>query len=561
MTISLDFSGLAELVYLPLGTVLWRVFFWYFGWMPIAIVLMFGIIEVWLKHQKAKWASTQKHIVLAIDLPRNNEQSPRAVENMFVYFAGAHASLTLIEKYWDGKFQLGFSFEIVSIGGFIQFLVHTPASFRNMVETAVYSQYPDAEIYEVEDYTKTAPDSFPDEEYDIWGTEIVQVADPALPIRLYQEFEHQFGAPEVQYKDPMAALMDLMSSLQKGEQLWYQIVLIPIDQTWVKMKDKFISKILKEKLPGSKANGWVDTIMKWIGDFSEQIYSIWGDIDEKKSKEDDPLKMMNLKPSLKKQIESAELKASKVGFDVSIRGVYLSRKEVMNKPKAVNGFVGYIKQFNTNDLNSLKPDTKITMTSASYFFIEKRLNQKKNNIMRAYKERSDIMGREPWVMNVEELATLWHFPIDAVVKAPLVQRAGARRVEPPMALPFDEGGNRMNMKRDPIFDEGYEVEEDAVSTASGDDAPTEKTERRKQGSPGFMDPDDVTPDETTEVPASEENYKPGQTIEAEESLEEDKVAAVTADPRATPGSAADLPAYRPSEERLPKVPANLPFED
>ncbi len=498
MTITLDTSAFEQLLYLPAGEVLWRLFFWYFGWLPVAIVALNGILHVWLHHRRHIWGSKQKYMLLAIDIPRNNAQSPRAVENMFIYFAGAHGTFTLIEKWWDGKFQLGFSFEIVAIDGFIQFLIHTPVAYRNLVETAVYSQYPDAEIYEVEDYVRTAPDRFPDEEYDIWGAEFIQVANPVLPIRTYPEFEHNFGEPETQYKDPMASLMDLMSSLQKGEQLWYQIVLVPIGQEWTKERDKFVAKILGEKPKATAANDFIDRIIAWIGEFSEQIYQLWGDISEKDKSADNAFAMLNIKPKDKLQLEAANLKAAKLGFDVSIRAIYLSRKEVMNKPKVVNGFVGYIKQFNTGDLNALKPDTKVTMTSAAYFRVDKRVSDKKRKIMQAYKERSDILGRQPWVMNVEELATLWHFPIDAVVKAPLVQRAGVRRIEPPMSLPFDLGQPKMAANREPIFDDNYEVYDPSDASDEALEGEPEQHYTAKKSTPGFMDDEEPSDAEALE---------------------------------------------------------------
>ena len=487
MTINLDLSGFEQLLLLPPGTVLWRIFWWYFGWFPVAIVIIKGILDVWLKYRKTKWEAKHKFIMLAIDIPRNNAQSPRAVENMFTYFAGAHKTLNLIEKWWQGVFQLGFSFEIVSIGGFIQFLIRTPIQFRNLVESAVYSQYPDAEIYEVEDYTAFAPKNYPDSEYDLWGAEFIQTAPQVLPIRVYTEFEHQFGDPETHYRDPMASLMDLMSSLQKGEQLWYQIVVIPTGEEWKVDRDKFVGKMLKEKQPATKANAYVDKIIAWMGDVSEQIYRLWGDIADKPKKEDDPLKMMNLKPNQKAKIEAADRKISKIGFECTIRAVYISRKEVMNKPKAVNGFVGFIKQFNTGDLNSLKPDMKVTATSTQYFFADKRLERRKEKIIYAYRERSDMRGRRPWILNTEELATLWHFPIDAVVKAPLVQRAGARRIEPPMALPTDEGLSKASAKREPIFDEDFVIEEnDQIENQVVEESP----EIKKNKVPKFMDEDD-----------------------------------------------------------------------
>lgn len=504
MTINFDTSGLEQLLYLPADVLIWRLLFWYFGWLVICIVMFIGIIEAWSRMRHETWEDKQKFVLLAIDIPRNNAQSPRAVENLFTYFAGAHASKSMIENYWKGEHQLVFSFEIVSIEGFIQFLIWTPEKFRHLTESAIYSQYPDAEVYEVEDYTKGAPSHFPDDEYDIWGAEFIQVRNSMLPIRTYPEFEHKFGEPEVQYKDPMASLMDVMSSLQKGEQLWYQVVILPCNQEWVHEKDHLISKILKEKLPATKANNFVDGILKWMGAVSESIYQLWGDIEEKEKKPDDPLRMINLKPGVKKQVEGAELKASKLGFETKIRAIYISRKEILNKQKVVSGFVGFIKQFNTNDLNALKPDTKVTMTKALYFFTKYRLNRKKWKIMRAYKGRSDNKGRKMWLMNVEELASIWHFPIDAVVKMPLVQRAGARRVEPPMSLPFDDGPKKMSANREPIFDDDFEIEPASVAEKNSE-ANLEKTMPHE---PKFMEEETNEPVEELAVPSPKRGEAP-----------------------------------------------------
>jgi hypothetical protein len=155
-------------------------------------------------------------------------------------------------------------------------------------------------------------------------------------------------------------------------------------------------------------------------------------------KKPEPPSMLNLRPVQKKQIEGAQNKINKIGFEVKIRMVYLAKKEMMNKPKVVNGFVGYMKQFAANDMNGFKPDMAKTATSTSYFQASKRSDIRKNKLMRAYKWRSSWRGRNSFIFSNEELATIWHFPIDAVVKAPLVQRAAARRVEPPMRLPIGE---------------------------------------------------------------------------------------------------------------------------
>ncbi|MDD5294359.1 MAG: hypothetical protein PHP21_00315, partial [Patescibacteria group bacterium] len=281
------------------------------------------------------------------------------------------------------------------------------------------------------------PDKYPDEVYDIWGCEFIQAKSPVYPIKTYKEFEHQMGPPEAQYKDTMATLMDLCSSLKKGEQFWFQILIKPMGFDWPEEGEKEVKRILKEKLPATFSNRVIDNILGWIERFSEAVYKLWGDIEEKDEK-DDALKMMNLKPKEKKKVEAIQNKSSQLGFQFKSRFIYVAKKEIMNKPKVREGFVGYMKQFMDLDLNNLKPDMDITATSADYFFTDYRVKIRKNKIMRAYKGRSTTRGRNMGIMTIEELATLWHFPIEFVVKAPMIQKAPGRKGGPPMQLPIGE---------------------------------------------------------------------------------------------------------------------------
>ncbi len=441
MYFTFDNSFVNDLLATPPDQMLLKIFF-LGGWIPFGIVFLWGAKMLWLEYINGQWFSEQKFLLLAIDIPRGNAETLRSVENMFTYLAGAHSTNNLIDIYWIGKFQLGFSFEIVSIDGYTQFLVYTPATFKNLVESAIYSVYPDAEISEVNDYTENVPNKFPDKDFDLWGAEFILVRPEAFPIKTYPAFEDKTSAPEAVFKDPLASLMDLNSSLRVGEQLWYQILVVPTDFEWVKKTDEEVAKILKEKIPVKR--GFLDNIIDVvIGGLSEIISLLalaWsGEPAEKKEeKKDESLKMMNLKPKEKKQIESIQIKASKLGFSCKIRMVYIAKKDVINKPKAVNGFVGYMKQFIDMDLNNFKPDMDKTATTASYFFKQSKIAEKQNKIMAGYQKRSGTRGRLKKILNIEELATLWHFPIEAVVRAPLIQKAPGRKSEPPMSLPLEE---------------------------------------------------------------------------------------------------------------------------
>ncbi|KKR20427.1 MAG: hypothetical protein UT48_C0018G0020 [Parcubacteria group bacterium GW2011_GWE2_39_37] len=470
MDIVINTAAILEYLSKPPLELVWNLF-WLIGWLPISLVMLWGFFEMWVLYRQDQWTAKQKFVLLAIDIPKGNEQSPKAVENLFAYIAGAHSSLNLIDMYWEGKYQLSFSFEIASIEGYTQFLIRTPEQFKNLTESAVYAQYPDAEITEVNDYTPGIPTKYPDEQYDVWGAEFIQAANPAYPIKTYKDFEHQMGEPSTHFRDPMASLMDLCSTIGPGEQLWYQLIVWPIGFEWPEIGEKEVKKILKE-VPKPKVtmlNKLVDSMTSTLDVITG--FSLTAPPAEKK--QDDSLKMMNLKPREKRQVEAIHEKISKLGFKFKIRMVYVAKKDVMNKNKVVNGFVGYMKQYVYNDLNNLKPDMSVTATSTEYLFTKMRLNERKSKIVRYYMGRSS-KGRDKGLMNTEELASIWHFPFESVVKAPLIGKTPGRKAEPPMSLPVQEEASASDIMMDSIFTEVKETKPHA-SPVEEEDIFSQKT--------------------------------------------------------------------------------------
>jgi hypothetical protein len=466
MHIELDLTSLLAFFQLPLDVILWR-FMAYYGWIIIGILLLIEIREMWLLYVQDKFARTVKYVMLAVDIPLLNEQSPRAVENLFTYLGGAHKSISFFEKYWEGLFQLSFSFEIVSIDGYTQFLIRTPSDLKALIESAVYSQYPDAEISEVDDYTEGMPRKFPNEEYELFGSEFIQTANQMYPIKMYEEFEHKLGPDETYFKDPMASLMDMCSSLQKGEQFWFQIIVVPIGFDWMGEADDEIDKIVGKKPKTSLLNTLVDGTMNVVDSVSESVYSLWGDVEDRE-KEFKPKSMVELRPKEKRRVEGLHMKVSKLGFRAKFRIIYLAKKEVFNSKKVVNGFVGYVKQFVALDLNNLKPDLDYTFTSTSYFNRVNRANTRKTKIINNYIHRDPFAGRFPGIFNIAELATIWHFPMSANVRAPLIQKATMKKGKPPMSLPSEESLSVEAESLEPIYSISGNSGSKAVESNSSD---------------------------------------------------------------------------------------------
>jgi hypothetical protein len=536
MNITINLTPFANFFSQPADVILSQLLF-YFGWIPLAVVFLWGSFELWIFYRQGQWAGKNaKFTLLAIDVPRGNEQSPKAVENLFAYLSGAHGGINLIEKYWEGKFQLAFSFEIISTGGYTQFLIRAPIIFRDLVESAVYAQYPDAEITEVDDYADVFKNvRFPNDKYDVMGAEFILSQPIAYPIKTYEEFEHMMGEPETHFKDPMAALMDLCSSLRPGENLWYQMIIVPTGFDWVEKLDAEVAKLLGEK-PKFKKNllhYGADAAMGAITGFHNVLMGPVESEGKKPEKKDETLKMMSLKPKQKKRVEGIEKKSGKVAFEFKIRFVYVGEKEVFNKAKVFSGFVGFMKQFAAIDSNNLRPDMDKTGTSTAYFFRTSNLNARKNKILHNYIRRSASAGRRRGLLNVEELATIWHFPNEGVVKAPMIQKAPGRKSEPPMTLPqSDEMVSEE--KAEPLF---------LGELQGGDEAENKSSKPEMAGENKISNESDLTEDSGDEsvagIPA--DNFEPDFTT---------PVPSMPKPPAAV---------EKPLDEDRGAPPANLPF--
>jgi hypothetical protein len=406
------------------------------GWIIFVWMCLWAATKVWQNSRQDIYNSKKQWMLLAISVPRLTEQTPRAVENIFAHLAGAHSSNSWVEDWIIGRTQDQISIEIVSIEGNVQFLVWTTRGFRDLIEASIYAQYPDAEIAEVEDYTLKVPSRYPDVEWDAFGTEMVPVKADVYPLRTYPEFEDKVSG---EFKDPLAVLLENMSRLGPGEQFWYQIILVPIDQKGFRARGEAMVKKITGQTVEVKQKLWQKALGLPIDLIGMVFETAFGGAAAGPKKPDNPFanRMWTLTPGERKVLEGLENKISKIAFDCKIRFLYVAKKEIMKKARIVNPFVGAIKQFNTNDMQSLKPETKrIMMSGALWFFKESRNMVRRNNLMRAYRSRSSWAGAPRFAMNIEELASLWHFPITGQSKPPQLVKTEAKRSEPPMNLPF-----------------------------------------------------------------------------------------------------------------------------
>ena len=404
-------------------------------WLFLPFILWKPAIYLWLWWRREEWVKAQKIILLEIKMPKEVLKPIRAMEQVFAGFHAIHDVFVFREKWIEGQLQLSISCEIVSLNGETHFYIRAAEIYRNIIESNIYSQYPEAEISLVDDYTKYVPQDIPNKDWDLWGCDFINPREDVYPIKTYLKFETEREAKEEKRIDPLAGLLDGMATIGPGEQVWLQFIAVPVrdEIPWRKRGRELADKIARRKVVKSN---------KPMAQEAAEIL-VTGKppgVEVLEEKEIIPPEM-KLTPGEREILAGIEEKISKFGFSCNIRFFYLGKREVFFKPRGRFIF-GFFKEVSTENLGGLKvwKDTMTKIKSVPFWFLDKRrfyLRQRK--LFKLYKERlSPLFPRAggTFVLNTEELATLYHFPGRMVAPAPAITRVEAKKGEAPPGLPM-----------------------------------------------------------------------------------------------------------------------------
>lgn len=403
------------------------------------LFLAVALFTDWLIHSKIRgYVGRIKWVTLEVRVPGMNLKSAKAMEQVFTSLHGMYSfGIKPVEVYKEGKVEDWISCEIVGTSNGVKFYITTPSKFRNLIESSFFSQYPDVEIEEVEDYTKTLPDVIPDDTHDLFGQDYILGKPSFYPIRTYEEFE---GIKEEKSTDSLAPLMETMSNLKEEEKVLVQILIKAAGDGWKKAGEAEIAKISgtakKEDKKGGPLAGTGMFVKNLVA--APIVYPAWGGAPEKKAEQQ--IKFLN--PYEQNVAKAIAIKIGKIGFETIIRVIYIDKKEGFNRAN-LSALSGAFRVFNTQDLNAFRPGngTLTSSTKVGRTFKKWRLLERKRLLFQAYKERmvklpiAQHLHLQDSVLNAEELATLFHPPA-SFVQAPRLAQLEAKKGTPPMNLPI-----------------------------------------------------------------------------------------------------------------------------
>lgn len=445
-----------------------------FWWLGLVIVLFLIVKRLakgaWKKihdYFEDRYLEGIERVCLEIRIPTDLEKTPLAMEQVFAGLYGTAIAPTWFDINFRGFLETTYSFEIISIGGDIHFIVYAPKEYQEVVESHLYAQFPEIEINQVEDYVTRAPERLPNEEYGMVGTELVLNKPDPYPIRTYKEFELEPGREAEEAVDPVASILETMNAVPPEGQLWVQYIISPpMGRDWRKEGEEIVAEMMGRRKP--KPQGLIamlfSEIASFIGYFFRHLESFFTGEPieikvEKREEEEEVYPLWKLTPGEQDVINAIERNIAKDGFYTTIRIVYFAPWEKFTTDK-VSSIIGAFKQFNDETLNGFTGNPALDYSvrlnhfwkyrRAVYYLAWKyrtiprtpqQLRElRMREIYRNYKIRNfgkPGRGHKGFIFNIEELATVCHFPMRAV-ETPELPRVGAKKGGPPAGLPVEE---------------------------------------------------------------------------------------------------------------------------
>ncbi len=397
----------------------------------IPLILIYIAVLLYVRFVQLKYISQLEPFLFEIKIPKDIQKSPLAMEIIFAAMQASGAA-NYTEAYLKGRVKGWFSLELVSIEGNIHFYIwSSEKKFKKAIEAQIYGQYPTVEVYEVppeEDYVRKF--TYNPNVNGIWGTQFQLLKKDIYPIKTYVDYALDKDQKDEYRVDPMTAVLEYLGSAGKGQQIWIQIL--------IKMHSK---EGLKHHLLFEKPD--------WKGEAQVEIEKI------RKEATIDRGEFPGFPNPTKGQTETInaiERSLGKMSFDTMIRGFYISDKETFS-PAYIAGLLGSMRQFNSLSLNGFKTGfyTDVSDTHKDWLtlfpFLNKnaeRLKEKyKHQMFDAYRLRSFFFPpyqnyhQNPFILNTEELATIFHFPGN-VSATPTLTKIASKKSEPPANLPIKE---------------------------------------------------------------------------------------------------------------------------
>lgn len=290
------------------------------------------------------------------------------------------------------------SLEIVAQNEVIAFYVVVPPALRSFIEQQILSHYPHANIEAVDDYNIFLPHGT------VAGTYLTFSKMSAFPTRTFKQLE----------ADSLNSITNSLSKIPAGSGAAIQLVVRSAKASWRNEGVRIASAMQQGKTLTEAGGG--EGFTKIASSAWKLGKDMFGSTSQKR--EGDKIKeKYQLSPLEQEMVKGIEQKAFNAGLDVTIRLVTAAPNQA-EADRYLYDLANSFNQFNIYEYgNSYVAFPPKSMASFMTGFIHRSMNEGKKI-----------------VLNTEELATIYHFPLPTT-ETPNIKWLGARRAAAPVNMP------------------------------------------------------------------------------------------------------------------------------
>ena len=347
------------------------------------------------------WFAKQDYVCVQLFPPAENLRSMQEMESFYINLSSTHSGKSKKDIYRDGKWYENFTFEVHSRGGQVSFYVHLNKNFLPLLRSSLAAHYPGSTIVEIPDPLSAFPKTWEGKAgpYEhLFTSDIIFGSSELFPLKSWKNFQIGSNSP---LTDPMTTLISNFENIDSEDYIILQFVMQP--QTFGKEQKEGLQTELKGLRDKYSKNSKVE-----IGP-------------------DNSIQMITKQE--RTILESCEAKLNLTNFKIKMRTAIFSTKP--GPQRNLGMIMSFFKEFNTDvQFTRPDPDTKTTAAAEDVTFgpfVDKQFWKKENDYRRqnGYKaiiNRSLSRGSTCKYMDVESLASLFHFPATEMIDQSLASR-------------------------------------------------------------------------------------------------------------------------------------------
>lgn len=416
------------------------IFLWQTAYIWILLIVAIAFWRVWIRYVRRRFINNMDWMTLELRVPREVFKSPMAMEVVLNALHDTGGTGSWLARWWNGAVRSWHALELVSVEGSIYFFIRTQRKYQDFITAQVYSQYPNAQIREVDDYTRYVPQYRRASDWKLFGFEMILAKPDPFPLKTYIDYgmDKDLSMDEEKRLDPMTAVLELLSTMRTTEHVWIQIIIRAATK--------------RHRDPSApwwqlKRRSWVDAAKDEIKEFRKKsIKENLGVLKEVDGDRD--WSSVTLTDIQKETLTSLERSVTKKGFDTGIRVMYMAKEDFF-RPGSINGaLINMFKVFGHEHMNAFKPQNATAVDFPWQDISGTKAEMMKEEMFDAYIRRAYFYpwkrrhwshhrpGRQQFVLTTEELATIFHLP-SRTAETPSFERIEATTAQPPVNLPFE----------------------------------------------------------------------------------------------------------------------------